>query len=224
MPRVLFVLMSCVVALVFAGGATAIVLQQRTPYSSNRIGGPFQMVDVDGKRVTEADLLGKPTVLYFGYTACPDVCPTTLSLMTSIMEKMGNDANGLNVVFATVDPQHDTPQALKTYLSSFDPRIRGLTGTDAQVEAMTDAFHIFRKRSTGRDGSYEYAHTANALLLDRRGRMIGEIYYGEDEPSIFAKLTTLSPPPVCRLGGPGPADLWARSASFGPGQLCGSDP
>ena len=223
LPRMLFVLMSCLVLLALAGGAAAIVMQQRTSFSSSRIGGPFVMVDMDGQRVTEADLAGKPTVLYFGYTACPDVCPTTLASLTNVLAKMGKDANGMNIVFATVDPQHDTPQALKAYLASFDPHIRGFTGTEAQVAAMTDAFHIYRKRSSSKDGTYEFAHTANALLLDRRERMVGEIYYGEDEASMFAKLTTLSPPPVCRLGGPGPADLWAHAATFGPGQLCGSD-
>ncbi len=222
MPRILFAALICLVAMVFLAGAAAIVLQQRTPFSTNRIGGPFDMVDVNGARVTQDDLLGKPTVLYFGYTSCPDVCPTTLALLTSAMRKMGGNADRLNVVFVTVDPERDTREEMKAYLSSFDPRIRGLTGTEAQVAAMADTFHVYRKRTASNNGSYDVAHSANAFLLDGDERMVGEIYYGEDEPSVFAKLTTLAPEPVCRPGAPGPADLWAQSATFGPGRLCGS--
>lgn len=221
MPRALF-FMACVIICAALGGVIAVMVQRSGTYAHRPIGGPFAMVDTDGKPVTQADLLGKPTVLFFGYTACPDICPTTLSLLTNVMHRMGRDADRLNVVFATVDPSRDTPSALNDYLSSFDPRIRGLTGTEAQVAAMTAAFHIHRERIAGGDGSYTVAHTANALLLDASEHFVGEIYYGEDEASLFAKLTTLAPAPVCRPGAPGPADLWSPAATFGPGQTCGS--
>ena len=214
--------MAFLAAVLALAGTAAISMQRWSPYTQARIGGPFEMIDTSGTHVTEDDLRGRPTVLFFGYTSCPDVCPTTLSVLTSVMEKMGRDADRMNVVMVTVDPNRDTPAAMKLYLSSFDPRIRGFTGTEAQVAAMADTFHIVRKRVSRTDGSYEMAHTANALLLDSDTRLVGEIYYGETDASIFAKLTTLVPPQFCRKGGTGPADLWAQSATFGPGQSCGS--
>jgi protein SCO1 len=221
-PRALWFLMTAVVLFVVVAATAAIVVQQWDRLNTGPVGGPFVMADTEGRRVTEADLDGKPTVLFFGYTACPDVCPATLSLLTSAMRRMGRDADRMNVIFATVDPARDTAAVLKDYLSSFDPRIRGLTGTEAQVAAMTAAFHIHRERVPAADGSYTMAHTANALLLNPEGKWIGEIFYGEDAASIYAKLATLAPAPVCRPGEPGPADLWAQQATFGPGRLCGA--
>ncbi len=222
MPRGAHLLVTLAALAVMAAGTTALMLQQRTPYSQNRVGGPFAMTDADGRRVTQADLTGRPSVLYFGYTSCPDLCPTSLSLLAGAMGRMGAGADRFNAVFVTVDPARDTPTALKDYLGSFDRRIRGFTGTEAEVAAMVDTFHVVRRRgaAAGGEGGYEVAHSADALLLNAAGRVVGKIYYGEDEDSILAKLTTLAPEPVCRPGAPGPADLWAPSATLGPGQLC----
>src|SRR3954467_156734 len=102
-----------------------------TAVSSVKIGGPFNLVDQKGRPVSQNDLLGKPTVMFFGFTYCPEVCPTTLAAITLWMEHLGKDADKLNVVYVTVDPERDTPEQMALYLSSFDPRIRGLTGTTA---------------------------------------------------------------------------------------------
>ena len=149
------------------------------------------------------------------------MCPTSLSLLTRVMARMGRIADRLNAVFVSGDPERDTPAVLKDYLSSFDPRIRGLTGTEAQVADMADTFHVVRRRMPSGD-TYTMTHSANALLLNGAGRVVGEVFYGEDDASVYAKLMTLAPDPVCRRGAPGPADLWATNASFGPGQTCGS--
>ena len=221
MPRALFFLMGCLVALVAVVGAIAITVQQ-SGTSAHRIGGPFELVDINGKRVNQNDLSGRPAVLYFGYTSCPDVCPTTLAMLTNVMAKMGSRADRLNVVFVTIDPQRDTREAMKLYLASFDSRIRGWTGSEAQVADMANTFHIYRRRSSDSGTDYSMAHSANALLLNEAGRLAGEIYYGEDEASVMAKLTTMVPEPICRAGAPGPADLWSHAATRGPGQLCGA--
>ena len=116
------------------------------------IGGPFALEDMTGKPVTQADLIGKPTAMFFGFTRCPDVCPTTLVALTDAMTRMGGKADRLNVVFVTVDPQRDTPKVLHEYMSSFDPRIRAFTGTQEQVAAMARAYHVLYRRVPLEDG------------------------------------------------------------------------
>jgi len=101
--------------------------------TATRIGGPFTLVDDTGATVTEKTLAGKPYAIYFGYNFCPDVCPTTLLDLSRWIKKLGADADRLNYVFVTVDPERDTVQSLHTYLSSFDKRIRGYTGTPAEI-------------------------------------------------------------------------------------------
>jgi protein SCO1/2 len=194
---------------VIAVGAGALIVQHWSPYKTNRVGGPFAMVEMTGKAVTERDLRGKPTVLFFGYTSCPDVCPTTLLTLSDVMKAMGRQADRLNVIFVTVDPQRDTPAQMKLYLSSFDPRIRGFTGTEDQVAAMANAFHIFYRRVPTEGGGYAMDHFAGVLLFDKSGAIVGELPYEEAEGSVFAKLTTLVSPVACVPGAPPRVDLWS---------------
>ena len=175
------------------------------------------MVDTSGRRVTEADLRGRSTVLYFGYTYCPDVCPTTLLLLSRVMASMGATADRPNVVFVTVDPQRDTPEQMKLYLSSFDPRIRGFTGTVAQDEAMAKAYHVYYRRVPGENGEYTMDHPASVMLFDRSGAIAGMIDYGDDEKDVLAKMTALAEPGTCHRGLPTPSNLWDPS---GWGTLC----
>src|SRR5215469_1430887 len=92
------------------------------------IGGPFQLTDQNGRAVTEKSLQGRPTLIFFGYTHCPDVCPTSLFEMSEVLRAMGKDADRVNAYFVSVDPERDTQAAMKDYLSSFDPHLKGLTG------------------------------------------------------------------------------------------------
>ena len=110
------------------------------------IGGPFELTDQDGKRLSSESLKGKPSAIFFGFTHCPEVCPTTLFDLTQDLEAMGPDAAKLNVVFITVDPERDTPELMKTYLSSFDPRIVGLTGTEAEITAAAKEYKVYFKK------------------------------------------------------------------------------
>jgi cytochrome oxidase Cu insertion factor (SCO1/SenC/PrrC family) len=108
------------------------------------IGGPFSLVNQDGRTVTDADLKGKPTLLYFGYTFCPDVCPTSLLLMETAAEKLGGDGpKKLNLVFITIDPERDTPKLIKGYVTTFGPTIEGLTGTSEQIEAVAKTYRVY---------------------------------------------------------------------------------
>jgi len=134
------------------------------------VGGPFVLTDQNGARATEATLRGKWTLVFFGYTFCPDVCPITLSNLGAAMEKMGAEARNVRVVFITVDPDRDTPAQLKTYLSSpsFPPGMIGLTGTTAQVADVAHAYHVyFRKAGTGR--GYSVDHTSVVYLMNPQG-------------------------------------------------------
>lgn len=223
MSRAGFLLAFVLAGFFVAAGAIAIVGQQGLPAGRGPAGGRFTMVDTTGSVVTEATLREKPTAIYFGYTYCPDFCPTTLVSLTDAMRKMGRAADRLNVVFVTIDPQRDTPEQMALYLSSFDPRIKGFTGTEAQVASMARNYHAFYRRVPTASGDYTMEHSTAVQLFDVTGRIRGEISYGEKEDSIFDKLLTLAEPGVCRSDGTGSADLWAPSSAAGyPKRRCGS--
>jgi protein SCO1/2 len=140
------------------------------------IGGPFELVDQDGIRVTDKTFAGKPSVIFFGYTSCPDVCPTTLFNLSAWLKAIGPDADKLNILFISVDPERDTSAHLKEYLSSFDPRIRGLTGTDKQITAAAKEFHvIYFKGGQLEEGRYTMDHTMVIYLMDRTGKLVDSI-------------------------------------------------
>lgn len=156
------------------------------------IGGPFELVTQDGKRFTHENLLGKPSAIFFGFTHCPDVCPTTLFEMTLAMQTLGADADRFNTVFVTVDPERDTSELLKTYLSSFDPRIIGLTGSAVAIETMIKAYRIYARKVPLDGGGYNMDHTASVLLFDARGNFVGTLAYGENSEPRLAKLRRLA--------------------------------
>lgn len=160
-------------------------------YAVADVGGPFSLVDQDGERVTEADFAGRPTVIFFGFTHCPDVCPTTLFEMTSWLERLGDDAQALNVAFVTVDPERDTPEVLSRYLSAFDERILGLTGQPEDVAAALEAYRVYARKVETDDGGYTMDHTASVYLMDSEGNFFGTIAYGEDDDVALQKLRRL---------------------------------
>ncbi len=157
----------------------------------NPIGGAFSLIDQDGEAFSDADLKGKPYAIFFGYTHCPDVCPTTLFEMSAALQKLGADAGALNVVFVSVDPERDTPALLKDYLSAFDPHIVGLTGTMESVAAAAKTFHVVYRKNPAEGGDYSMDHSASVLLMDTEGRFVGTISYGEDVDVRFEKLKQL---------------------------------
>jgi protein SCO1 len=154
------------------------------------IGGPFEMVDDLGQPVSDQDLVGKPTAMFFGFTYCPDVCPTTLFELTALMERLGSDADGMNFVFVTVDPERDTPEILHEYIKAFDERFRGFTGTPEQVARIADAYKVQYERVETENG-YVMNHAASVYLMDRENRFFGTISYEEDADTALAKLQRL---------------------------------
>jgi protein SCO1 len=135
---------------------------------------PFELTDQSGKTVTEQTFLGTPSAWFFGFTHCPDVCPTALAEMAQALKELGSDANRLTVVFVSVDPQRDTPALLKDYVAYFDERIVALTGTEEQLRAMTKARFVFYKK-VGSGESYEMEHTAGIQLVRADGRFFGTL-------------------------------------------------
>jgi protein SCO1 len=156
-----------------------------------RIGGPFELVSHEGQPFSDRDLLGKPYAIFFGFTHCPDVCPTTLLDMTNRFEDLKTDADKLRVAFVSIDPERDTPAFLKEYLKSFDKRIIGLTGTRPQVAAVAKAYRIIAEKVPGTGADYTMNHTATVFLFDAKGGFAGTIAYQEAEASQRAKLKRL---------------------------------
>jgi protein SCO1/2 len=136
------------------------------------VGGPFRLVDQTGAEVTEAVLKGQPSLVFFGFTHCPDVCPTTLFDVSEVYKALGRDGDKVKAFFVSVDPERDTPELLKEYLSSFDPRLRGLTGDPAAVAAMEKAYRVYSKKVPLDGGGYTMDHTALVYLMDKEGRFV----------------------------------------------------
>lgn len=172
-------------------GASAFVALAGRPSETVPYGGPFDLVDQDGSPVTQASLLGRPAVLFFGFTACPEICPTTLGELSVAMGELGAAADRLSVAFVSVDPERDRPDVLKTYLSAFDPRIRGLTGQAENVAAMTKRYGVFVRRVPLENGDYTMDHTASVLLLAADGTFFGTLDFHEDAAGVLAKLKRL---------------------------------
>ena len=154
-------------------------------------GGTFNLTDQDGRQVTEQDLLGKPSMVFFGFTSCPDVCPTTLLDITNWLGQLGADGDRLNVVFVSVDSERDTPEQMRLYLSSFDPRIRGFSGTEAQIRKIADGYGASYKRVSLSDGEYTYTHSVLIYLMDGQGRYVGFLRYEDPDAEAVAKLRQL---------------------------------
>lgn len=171
--RLALPLLSFLFGVVGLGLAAFIVFSPEQRASSATVGGPFSLVDQEGRTVTEKALAGKPSLVFFGFTHCPDVCPTTLYQMTQIYTALGADAGKVGAYFVTVDPERDTPKQLKEYLSSFDPHIVGLTGDRPALDAVLKAYRVYAKKVPTGGDEYTMDHTALVYLMDKGGRFVG---------------------------------------------------
>ena len=139
---------------------------------SGRPDAPFQLTSTRGETVNQSIFKGRPSLVYFGYTHCPEVCPTTLAEMTAWFEALGDEADGLDAYFITVDPERDRPEDLKAYLSSFDPRITGATGDEASIASAIKAYRVYAKKVPLDGGGYTMDHTAIVYLMGKDGRFV----------------------------------------------------
>jgi protein SCO1 len=136
------------------------------------IGGAFQLTDQAGRILTEKDMQGRPTLIFFGFTHCPDICPTSLFEISEVLRALGKDADRVNAYFISVDPERDTTAAMKDYLSSFDSHLEGLTGNPDQIAKVISAYRVYARKVPLKDGDYTMDHTALIYLMDREGRFV----------------------------------------------------
>jgi protein SCO1/2 len=181
-----------IVLLVALGAVYFFRGEEDAPLAAGSIkGGPFSLVDQNGNAVTEATLKGHPSAMFFGYTFCPDICPTTLYDMTELMEALGPEADALKVYFVTVDPERDTQAVMAEYLAAFDPRFTGLTGSRAEIDRILSGYRVYSAKVERDEGPYLMDHTAVVYLLDKDGALTGTLDYHEPTETALAKLKRL---------------------------------
>ncbi|MBB6355807.1 SCO family protein [Aminobacter aganoensis] len=162
-----------------------------TAQQTVEIGGPFTLTDQNGAAFPDSNLRGKPFTVFFGFTHCPEVCPTTLWEMSEALKALGPDADKLRVLFISVDPMRDTPDVLSRYMQSFDQRIVGLTGSEEDIATVGKAYRAYWEKILTDDGDYTMNHTASIFMMDADGRFIGTIAYEEKADVRLAKLKRL---------------------------------
>jgi protein SCO1/2 len=178
--------------IVVLGAAAAIDFGARSsPPAPSDIGGAFRLVDQYGKPADQSRLNGKWTAVFFGYTFCPDVCPTTLTNLGEVTHDLGPKAERFQVIFVTVDPARDTPAQLKRYLSSpsFPPHVIGLTGTDAQIAGIARAYHVYYQKA-GAGGDYTMDHSAIIYLMDPRGRFVKPLTFDAPPAAVAGQIVS----------------------------------
>lgn len=156
-----------------ATAAYVTIFAERSGGPAMAIGGPFTLLGPDGRTVTERDFLGAPHLVFFGFTHCPDVCPTKLFEMSEVFRAMGEKGRDIKALFITVDPERDPPEVMKSYAASFDSRILGLTGDRPAIDKVVRDFRAYARKVPLKDGEYTMEHTALVYLMGKDGRFIG---------------------------------------------------
>jgi protein SCO1/2 len=179
------------------GGSQMMLSPASSPFKNTDVTGlnyakDFALTDHNGQRRTLADFKGKAVVVFFGFTQCPDVCPTTLAEMAGVMESLGPQADRVQMLFVTVDPERDTPELLAKYVPAFDSRFLGLTGSLAEVEQMAKEFKVFFQKVPGKTpGSYTMDHTSGSFVFDPQGRVRLFIRHGQGPEPVAHDLKLL---------------------------------
>ncbi len=162
-----------IIAAVLAAGAIGLgmLATQRPSVAPSAIGGPFRLETGGGKIVTDADLRGEPFLVYFGYTHCPDICPTTLSEIANVLHALGPKAK-IKVLFITVDPARDTPDLMEEYAKNFGPRFIGLSGSRAEIDKVMHEYRVIAHKVPEKNGGYSMNHSAVIYLMNRNGEFV----------------------------------------------------
>lgn len=161
------------------------------PVPAVAVGGPFALVDQDGRPRTDADFRGRLMLVYFGFTYCPDVCPTSLTTVGQALDQLGADADKIAPVFITVDPDRDTPEQLKEYVRHFHPRMTGLTGTKEQIAAAAKAYRVYyaKVRQQGApEDEYTMDHTSITYLMGPDGKFLAHFSHGTESDAMAARI------------------------------------
>jgi protein SCO1/2 len=183
--------------LILAAGALLGLAWRETPKGAgstllaSAIGGSFQLVDQNGKAVSDADLKGKWQLLFFGYTHCPDTCPTALNEISLALDRLGKKRDEVEIVFITVDPERDTPEVLKSYVQSFDAGIIALTGSPDQVAQAAKAYRVYYAKHPRADGGYDMDHSAVIYVMNPQGRFTATFTPDSTADAIAERLQKL---------------------------------
>lgn len=163
----------------------------RTTHSGEAFGSPFSLIDGSGQPITEKAFQGQPSLVFFGFTHCPEVCPTTLVEMDTLLNQLGDEGKDLRAYFVTVDPERDPPDVVGRYVGNVSKRITAISGDPQKVNQMVKDFKIFARKVPTEDGEYTMDHTASVLLLKSNGDFFGTIAYEENSETALAKLRRL---------------------------------
>jgi len=157
------------------------------------VGGPFSLTDQTGKRVTDKDFRGRYLLVFFGFTNCPDVCPSALQVMAAALDKLGPKGQKITPLFISVDPERDTPAQLATYVKSFHPRLVGLSGTPAEIEAVTKAYRVYVKKVADPKSSagYTFDHSAIIYLMGPDGAYLAHFTHASNADTMAERLAKL---------------------------------
>jgi protein SCO1 len=194
MTRGLRILLACAVALLVigTGGLAALMLIPSAPQTissmTGALGGPFTLTATDGRTVTDQTYRGKWALIYFGYTSCPDACPTALNNMGVALDRLGSEATELQPIFITVDPKRDTRDALVEYLKSLDPHILGLTGSQEQIAAIIKEYHVYVAAHPESGGKYTVDHSSFYYLVNPEGKFVRAIAGDVSAEELAARL------------------------------------
>ena len=192
MRRTLLPIVAFVIGLVGLCIAAFVVLVPKTQEAgTSSVGGPFALTNQDGQRVTERDYAGRTHLVFFGFTHCPDVCPTTLQQIGDVLQALGPKGKDVRALFIAVDPERDTPEALKTYLASFDPRIVGLTGSADEVNAAVKAYRAYVRKVPTKDGDYTMEHTALVYVMNGQNRFLNALNLARPPEAAAAELAKM---------------------------------
>ena len=190
-PVVRYVLIGIIIVLAALIGYSGYKIYDAR-YGGEPYGVPFALVDHTGAPITEAAFAGHPSILFFGFTNCPEICPTTLAEMDGWLKQLGDEGKNVRAYFVSIDPEHDTPEVLKNYVTSVSDRVTGITGDPAKVGEMAKGYNIYFKKVPLDTGGYTMDHTASVLLLNDRREFAGTISYGESKEAAVLKLKRLA--------------------------------
>jgi cytochrome oxidase Cu insertion factor (SCO1/SenC/PrrC family) len=190
--QLFFAAIAIALALVLAGSAFFLTSSRpaATGAGTALVGGPFTLTDQTGRRVTEKDYLGRYTLVFFGYTFCPDVCPTELQVMSAALDAMGPKADAIQPLFITIDPERDTVDVMKQYVANFYPRLVGLTGSPQEIAAAAKAYRVYYAKVPGKSGANDYLmdHSSIMYLMDKQGVFLKHFTYTTDADALAQAL------------------------------------
>jgi cytochrome oxidase Cu insertion factor (SCO1/SenC/PrrC family) len=189
--QLVFAILAVSAAVIIAGVTFYLSSLTHGPISNGTalVGGPFTLTDQNGRKVSEKDFLGKYMLVFFGYTYCPDICPTELQVMSAALDSLGAKADAVQPVFISVDPERDTPEVLKQYVGNFHPRLMGLTGTPEEIASVAKTYRVFfsRVENSGSD-TYPMDHSTIMYLMDPQGKFLKHFNYSTDAAALAKAL------------------------------------